>query len=740
MIQTSADYKEAINAPSRRIVPKATIDLTDPDLTVSSVSGDVDSTYSFPAQLYDRDSTFSGLVYATLETNRWLLDGGQAIMPNTPSSRMGEQGVWGDTLSDSDCLNGTSLIITMGGVDTLQRVTVAWTDIVCDGVPVTMTLKLYSNGTLLHESTENVSGYSHIFECNVIQPTDMELIVDEWSLPERRYRFVEFLAGVIETWGGETIFSMNIIQKADFSNLTMPYSSASLVINNTDKRFDPSNKQGVFNSVTARQPVPLFCGVEIGESVEYVPCGIYYQQDEGWSLENDGLTIRWDLIDIIGLLVDRKFELIGSQPTKLSGWISELVGQLGFTGQYTIDGNLGNTSLTCNASDIANITCGDLLRYVCQAANCYAVSDPVTGYLHIKSLGTDSKDNITMRMQNSVAGSQANTDIAFLVYDIGGVQYNVAGTEEISDKTVNIKNPFITTTSKATQVSQVILTQYGGDVLDLRVRGDMSREVGDVVTVEVNKGVDVAARIVEQTLSLTDGIMTNLPMKCLQANGAQMYTNYILITESGTYTMPSGITQISLVLIGGGQGGQGGAGGTSWAYGNWQTEGDGYGGQGGKGGKVYSTPLTINDGQTFTVVIGAGGAGGAGSPVRDGSVLDNDPPIPGEMGQYGGDTTATFSTTFSSASGVYMDAGYADLLTKKTYALPGVAGRDGMRPPIGGNNGLANRGFGGNGGDGGDGWANVVDYEDTMRVIGYPVPGADGGNGGSGAVLIFYAR
>lgn len=696
-------------------------------------------------------------------------------MPDDPTTRAGEQGVIGDTLSDDNCENGTTLVETISGVDTLQVITVASTGMAVDGYPTQVTLNIYSNGALLHTDTIEPSGSFFIFDgFTVVQPTDLELIIDKWSLPNRRYRFVEFLAGFVEVWGGETIYDMNVIRKADFSNLTIPYSSASVSIDNTSKRFDPANKAGVFQSVTARQPVPLFFGVEIGDSYEFVPVGIYYQQNLGWQLDNDGMTIRWDLIDIIGLLADRKFELIGAQPTKLSGWIQEIVNQLGstFAGHYTIDGALGDTSLVCQASDIVDISCGDLLRFVCQTSNSYPVSDPETGYLHIKALDNTAQDYVTMRMQNTVANSKANTDISFLSFDLGGTLYNIPGTAEVSDKTVNVKNPFITTQLKAISAAQMILQQYGGDVLDLIVRGDMSREVGDMISVEVLPEINVSARIQEQHLSLANGVMTNLALNCLQANGGQLYTDVIVINESGTYTMPAGVTEITLVLIGGGDGGDGGDGATCY----WFSDKDaGVGGKGGLGGKVYSTPVTINDGQQYTVIIGAGGQGGKGGDWSyDPYKYWEDKTNKGSPGTAGQPTTCTFSTTFTSASGVRMPTGYADLLTNKIYALNGQDGLKGQRQGVNGADGRPNTGWGGNGGDGGGRavveWLSLKDWkessglyrlppaqqylvaqqngwyfewgEDYERAVvkSDPTAGKYGGNGGSGCCLIFYAR
>ena len=811
MLTTSAAYKEAIKAPTRRIVPKAVIDLSDPDLVVSSVTGDIDSTYSFPDQLYDRDAGYSGGIYATLELNRWLLDGTQKIFPATPSSRMGEQGVIGDTLSDDDGDLNKKITIIMSGVDTLQIVTVNGTGVTVDGYPAQLTLNIYSNNSLIYTDTKSPTGPLFRFEgFTAVQPTKLELVIDKWNLPSRRFRIAEFLPGLVEIWTDDTIFKMEVTQRADFSNLTLPYATASIAIDNTNKRFDPSNKDGIFKSVTARQPVRLFFGVDLGGSVEYVPCGVLYQQNEGWQIQNDRMVINWDLIDMVGLLVDRKYEeqsepqwqeahqpvwperFIKPITRTFSQWVTAIVNQLdpSFSGHYVIDPSLGNPSFSCAWDDAQNITCGDLLRYLCQATNSYPITDPETGYLLIKPVSTGTTQKTSLRTQNTLPASKSNTEIAFLNYALRPIyqlyyedgewitipkypgyyettQYSIPGTEEISDKTVNIFNPFIVEQMDAVVSAQVVLTQYGGDVLNVASRGDPSRQVGDIENIEIRPGEYVSARIQEQTLSIQNGVMTNQPLKMLQANGGTMYTDVMVITESGNYSTPAGITDITLVLIGGGDGGDGGDGGTSYYLTG--DKDNGKGGSGGLGGKVYSTPLTINSGQNFSVSIGAGGTGGAAGQWSYSPTSGNR----GGGGTSGGATTATFSTTFSSANGVRMEAGYADLLTYKIYAMTGQSGRSGIRSAKDGANALANTGSGGAGGDGGIAsvveWVSRADFIQTLpqtltpqqqmqvaqmngyyyqwgddyergQIVQNPTNGGKGGNGGSGVCLIFWTR
>jgi hypothetical protein len=76
-------------------------------------------------------------------------------------------------------------------------------------------------------------------------------------------------------------------------------------------------------------------------------------------------------------------------------------------------------------------------------------------------------------------------------------------------------------------------------------------------------------------------------------------------TESGTWQVPGGVTQLTVELWGAGGGG---AGGASAAIGT----GPGGGGAGGGSGAYLRTRLAVTPGETYTIRIGAGGQGGRG--------------------------------------------------------------------------------------------------------------------------------
>lgn len=217
------------------------------------------------------------------------------------------------------------------------------------------------------------------------------------------------------------------------------------------------------------------------------------------------------------------------------------------------------------------------------------------------------------------------------------------------------------------------------------------------------------------------------------------YDEHELLTGSGTWTVPDGVTEAQIVLIQGGQAGyngsdgEDGGGGGSFVRqdvdsGPFPDEGQsesrsasitaqggsagngGEGGQAGTAGKVYQTTVTLTPGQSISYSCGIGGA---------------------SNGATGGETI--FGQE-SSASGGVLPAGYADIVTGIIYALPGKAGDNGGN---GGSNGADGESIGDT--SGGKGVSSDSGREsDTYRLTGrYVIEGTGsynhGGAGGGGA-------
>lgn len=81
MLDMSKEYYAAITADARRILLRAIIDIIDPDIVYGSVGSQSLEPWAKPDQMYDKIFVLSP-AYATLERNRWLLDGSFKLLPD----------------------------------------------------------------------------------------------------------------------------------------------------------------------------------------------------------------------------------------------------------------------------------------------------------------------------------------------------------------------------------------------------------------------------------------------------------------------------------------------------------------------------------------------------------------------------------------------------------------------------------------------------------------------------------
>jgi len=179
----------------------------------------------------------------------------------------------------------------------------------------------------------------------------------------------------------------------------------------------------------------------------------------------------------------------------------------------------------------------------------------------------------------------------------------------------------------------------------------------------------------------------------------------ILTAASGNYTVPTGVTDIEVTLIGGGGGGAGGPA---------PTNNQSLAGGGGGGGACTIKRIATSASTVYSYVVGAGGAGAAGAVgTTGGQTQFNSAAITANGGQ-GGTDMATGITVLTAAGGA---GGTAD--ATGDISIPGYAGGAGYR--MSGTLGIS-----------GTGGASLYGFV-TDSVI---IPGAAGGtnNGIAGAL------
>lgn len=711
MIKSSDAYKAAIIGDARWMLLKAVVDIIDPDIVYGSVESQSEAAYSKSEQIHNKVMDISPM-YATLERNRWALDGRFKIPPSAPT---GEIGYVGDVLSGDDGTFSPAQFVELqfSNVSILQACAVYFPSNQYDGVAEDFTVEVKQGGTayFTQQVTGNTAESVSFDGFTVNNPDAIRITVTKWSKPSRRMRVPEIVPGIYEIWTGNMIASFALKHQGDVSCVSIPYSTCTIRMDNLDRRFEPRRKGSVFQSIEERQGIPIFIGPELPDgTVEYMPVGVFYQYSSGWKTSDNNITIQWSLVDIIGLVSGRDYIPPDTLPTTLSGWAASIVAQLGenFADRYTVDPNYANMPLTATRADVETLKCGDLLRYICMATGTWPRADAETGYLAVEPLW-DEGNKLTLDNLTAYPTMSANNDLAAVVFtlnDGSNTQYVVSGNTTAASSTVSVKNPFIKTSAQALTAARQILSAYGGNKIDITGRGDPSSEIGDVDTVWLDESGATTARRIQQDLSFQSGVLMNCKSTLLQADGFTLFENREVITVNGPWTAPAGVSQLRVVLVGKGKDGTDGTDGT-W-------EKSGVSGTDGNGGLVWSGTININEQQVFQVSIGENTV----------------------FGQY------------SSANGSVFRYGYTDIQSGESYARTGVK------------NPLPGSGDGGAGGAGGvkgnkhmetikdytvngtieDNFTGVYIEKDVEVVDNYPGDGQPGASGATGCVVVYWDK
>lgn len=210
-----------------------------------------------------------------------------------------------------------------------------------------------------------------------------------------------------------------------------------------------------------------------------------------------------------------------------------------------------------------------------------------------------------------------------------------------------------------------------------------------------------------------------------QPETTEYYDERVILTGSGEWTVPEGVTSLRVVLVEHGADGLDGSSGAS-------------------GGSVslIVTDTEAKPGGTWSRQPGAGGAGGAGGEGGlGGRILSADLNVfSGTVFAYSADTATTFGT-LSAQNGSRSDAGFTDPVTGDVF---GKKGDDGSAGGDGGGGGSANgsnfnpgeNGTGvppNTGGAGSEGNYKRFEESETVYKNGYLL--VAGGTGGGGAAV-----
>lgn len=321
MYPVSTEFMEKMKSDRRRVLAKVTIDYTDPFLDQSiEVAASEQANVSYP------DHVANGLLdpgakYASLDGS-WVLDGSYALAPTQGQSAVNEMGWWGSQLA------GT------GGVFALPYPTLTITfmprpitklQVIGDSKrqewPVDFVITIYdASENVLH--TETVTGNNKItwmkfLDTPVTQAAKMELTIQRWSHPGRQAKILEFFTSIQETYEGDEIISIRLLEEREVSHGSLPVGNISsneidIKLNNENRKFDAGNTASpLHNLLKPNRRIRAWLGVERDNGdKEWVPLGLFWSGD--WSAPEDDVYTQTTGRDRLEFL--RRTEYVPTAP------------------------------------------------------------------------------------------------------------------------------------------------------------------------------------------------------------------------------------------------------------------------------------------------------------------------------------------------------------------------------------------------------------------------------------------
>jgi len=239
MIAVSDAFKTAIKATTRRFRPRLSITWIDSLIDSTIVCSSNDDNYVHPAPNGKPDGQVADGI--SVSSQKWahldgilLADGSYHPAPDNVQAAAGAEFGW---YGATRC-NGSA--IWSGTYPTLKIIFAARAilslavsgDSVYNEYPVDFDIKIYAAGDVLLY-TETLTGNAllnwtkPISNEGIIDAVRMDLIIKKWSAANRVAKITEFYTSIAETYKGDDIVSMNLLEEREIADGSLPIGNIS---------------------------------------------------------------------------------------------------------------------------------------------------------------------------------------------------------------------------------------------------------------------------------------------------------------------------------------------------------------------------------------------------------------------------------------------------------------------------------------------------------------------------------
>lgn len=209
-----------------------------------------------------------GPTYATLELNRWALDSGTILVPESGTMR---DGFISDHLSDGDGVFQEAAVLTrqFATPHTFPGLTLTF-DTRQKEWPLSVTAEFSYQGQVVTTAELTATGTTAALDARV-PLCDMIRLTFGAGLPYRRPRLEEVLYGVKITFENADLVSTKQSHDVDPLSRRLPQESMNFTILDYEHNYDPDKPSGIYAYVDKNAPVTIQFGYELPDgTVEWL--------------------------------------------------------------------------------------------------------------------------------------------------------------------------------------------------------------------------------------------------------------------------------------------------------------------------------------------------------------------------------------------------------------------------------------------------------------------------------------
>lgn len=224
--------------------------------------GTVDYAYSY------------GPTYATLELNRWSLDGSQIILPSEGGYTA--QGFVSNRTSKQDgTFDEAPVLVRKFGIEHPIRGFTLTFDSRCNAWPLTVTARFYLAGELIDTQEQRITSLTAVIETSKDYADEIRLSFTS-TLPGTRPRVEYALYGTKITYTGATLSATSQKHEVDPLTRRLPKKTAKVTILDYENEYNPDNPSGVFRYIEDGARLRIQHGMTVGNAVEWLRPDEYF--------------------------------------------------------------------------------------------------------------------------------------------------------------------------------------------------------------------------------------------------------------------------------------------------------------------------------------------------------------------------------------------------------------------------------------------------------------------------------